>query len=231
MPTYSGVDISACQKGQIDWPKVKLDFAILRAGYGRYPKQKDICFEEFYRACDAKGIPCGAYWYSYAMNTDEAVQEAAAFLEVIKGKKFAYPVFYDLEEKKQFDLGKEKVSKIIRAFLQTVEQAGYWVGLYGNLSSLNTWTADDIKKRYTIWLAQWDVQKPTYKGAYDLWQIKAGDLPGFSGKVDIDEAYKDFPALIKAKGLNGFTPDPDPKKHHIRIQLDGITYEGEVIKV
>lgn len=229
MPTYSGIDISAAQKGLIDWTRIQIDFAILRAGYGRYAKQKDAYFEEAYRACDAKGIPAGAYWYSYAKTPEEAMQEAAVCLEVIKGKKFAYPIFYDVEEKEQFDLGKEKVSAIIRAFLQTVEAAGYWVGLYGNLSSLNKWTADDIKKRYTIWLAQWDVQKPTYKGAYDIWQIKAGQLPGVSGAVDLDESYKDFPTLIKAKGLNGFTPEPE--KHHIRIQLDGCTYEGDVVKV
>ena len=224
---WQGIDISAAQQS-IDWRQIQIDFCIIRAGFGRYLKQKDTMFESHYRGCEAKGIPAGAYWYSYAMNPEEAEQEAEVFLEVIKGKKFAYPVFYDVEEAKQFQLGKEAVSAIIRAFLQKVEAAGYWVGLYGNLSSLNTWTADDIKKRYTVWLAQWDVSKPTYKGSFAMWQKAIGSVPGVTGKVDLDESYKDFPTLIKAKGLNGFTPEPE--KHKIRIELDGITYEGEVIK-
>lgn len=38
-----------------------------------------------------------------------------------KGKQFELPVYYDVEEKSQLALGKEKVSAIIRKFLNTVE--------------------------------------------------------------------------------------------------------------
>ncbi|WP_288168074.1 GH25 family lysozyme, partial [Ruminococcus sp. CAG:379] len=82
-----------------------------------------------YSGAKAVGIPVGAYWYSYAMNENEARQEADVFLSVIKGKQFEMPVYFDLEEKKQFDLGKEKVSAIMRAFLEKVESAGYFTGL------------------------------------------------------------------------------------------------------
>ena len=77
------------------------------------------------------------------------------------------PVYFDLEEKKQFNLGKEKVSAIMRAFLEKVESAGYFTGLYGSESSLTTHTADDIKSRYTIWLAHW-VNQTNYSGAYAI---------------------------------------------------------------
>ena len=103
------------------------------------------------------------------MDEDEARQEADVFLSVIKGKQFEFPVYFDLEEEKQFDLGKEKVSAIMRAFLERVEAAGYFVGLYGSASSLVTHTADDIKSRYTIWLAHW-VDQTNYSGAYGIWQ-------------------------------------------------------------
>ena len=62
---------------------------------------------------------------SYAMTPEEAELEADVFLSVIKGKQFEMPVYFDLEEKKQFDLGKEQVSAIMRAFLKRVESAGY----------------------------------------------------------------------------------------------------------
>ena len=42
-----GIDVSKHQ-GMIDWSKVKTDFAILRAGFGRYTSQKDPQFERNY---------------------------------------------------------------------------------------------------------------------------------------------------------------------------------------
>ena len=36
-----GIDVSKYQ-GMIDWSKVKTDFAILRAGFGRYTSQKNL---------------------------------------------------------------------------------------------------------------------------------------------------------------------------------------------
>ncbi|MBR6996677.1 MAG: DUF1906 domain-containing protein [Ruminococcus sp.] len=108
------------------------------------------------------------------------------FLSVIKGKQFEMPVYFDLEEKKQFDLGKEKVSDIMRAFLERVEAAGYFVGMYGSASSLTTHTADDIKSRYTIWLAHW-CDQTNYTVAYGIWQhSEKGSVDGqkYSGKLN-----------------------------------------------
>lgn len=168
-PLMKGIDVSV-HNGSIDWQNVKnagMQFAILRAGYGREISQKDARFEENYRNAKTAGIPVGVYWYSYAMSEDEARLEADVFLSVIKGKQFEMPVYFDLEEKKQFDLGKEKVSAIMRAFLERVESAGYFVGLYGSASSLTTHTAYDIKSRYTIWLAHW-TEQTNYSGAYGI---------------------------------------------------------------
>lgn len=100
--TMKGIDVSV-HNGDIDWGKVKTDgigFAIIRAGYGRLASQKDKRFEQNYSGAKAAGIPVGAYWYSYAMNENEARQEADVFLSVIKGKQFEMPVYFDLEEKK-----------------------------------------------------------------------------------------------------------------------------------
>lgn len=243
-----GIDVSV-HNGNIDWNKVKadgIDFAILRAGYGRLEKQKDEKFEQNYAGTKAAGIPVGAYWYSYAMTPEEAELEADVFLKVIKGKQFEFPVYFDLEEKKQFDLGKEKVSAIMRAFLEKVEKAGYFVGLYGSASSLSTHTADDIKSHYTIWLAHW-VDKTNYSGAYAVWQYsEKGKVDGISGAVDLDICYKDFPTIIKGKGLNGFgakttpTPvlDPEPTTPTapvettatVTVTIGKDTYKGTLVK-
>ena len=236
-----GIDVSV-HNGDIDWGKVKtdgIDFAILRAGYGKLASQKDQKFEQNYKNAKAVNLPVGAYWYSYAMNENEARQEADVFLSVIKGKQFEMPVYFDLEEKKQFDLGKEKVSAIMRAFLEKVESAGYFTGLYGSASSLTTHTADDIKSRYTIWLAHW-VDETNYSGAYGIWQhSEKGKVAGINGNVDLDICYKDFPTIIKGKGLNGYgkekalTNPPAPVSDDgisVEITVDGKKYSGKLNK-
>ena len=199
----SGIDISYCQTN-VDWNKVDAEFVIVRAGYGKLSSQKDAMFEKHYAGAKSRGIPVGAYWYSYAMSPSEAEQEADACIEVLRGKQFEYPIFYDVEEKKQLDLGKEKVSEIIVAFLSKMEKAGYWVGLYGSYSSLTNLTIDSIRARYAIWLAHWGVDKSPYKGAYGLWQYKVGKASGVSGDCDLDYSYEDYPTMIKDRGLNGF---------------------------
>ena len=233
-----GIDVSV-HNGNIDWNKVKADgieFAILRAGFGRLEKQRDEKFEQNYAGAKAAGIPVGAYWYSYAMDEDEARLEADVFLKVIKGKQFEMPVYFDLEEKKQFDLGKEKVSAIMRAFLERVESAGYFTGLYGSASSLTTHTADDIKTHYTIWLAHW-VDKTNYSGAYGIWQYsEKGKVDGINGNVDLDICYKDFPTIIKGKGLNGYGKELNslaPATEDgisVEVTVDGKKYSGKLNK-
>ena len=233
-----GIDVSV-HNGKIDWQKVGadgIDFAILRAGYGRLASQRDDRFEENYAGAKAAVIPVGAYWYSYAMTPEEAELEADVFLSVIKGKQFEFPVYFDLEEKKQFDLGKEKVSAIMLAFLERVEAAGYFVGLYGSASSLTTHTADAIKSRYTIWLAHW-CDRTSYTGAYGIWQhSEKGSVDGINGNVDLDIGYTDFPTIIKAKGLNGYGKEPNPPAPAaddgitVEVTVDGKKYSGKLNK-
>ena len=88
-----GIDVSYAQ-GVIDWEKVKasglVDFAILRAGYGKETSQIDDQFNRNYTACKQLGIPVGVYWYSYATTAAEAEQEAKVCLLTIRGKQFEY---------------------------------------------------------------------------------------------------------------------------------------------
>lgn len=225
----SGIDISYFQT-QVHWEEVTAGFVIIKAGQRDFT---DPMFESHYKGAKAEGIPCGAYWYLDALTVEDAKKEADAFLQRLAGKQFEYPVFLDLENEAQFRLGKDKVSALIRAFLQKVESAGYWVGLYGNLSSLTYYTDDDTKKRYSIWLAQWDVSKPTYGGAYGIWQHAVGKADGIAGDCDLDYCYIDYPTQIKAKGLNGYgtpkppkPPEPEKKAKYVELAIDGVTYAG-----
>lgn len=231
----SGIDISYCQTS-VNWNVLKVDFVLIRAGYGRYAYQKDTMFETHYNNACSKNIPKGAYWYSYAMSEAEAIEEAKACIAVLKGKKFEYPIYFDMEEQKQKALGRAKVSAIVKAFCKTMEDAGYWVGLYTNVDWYVNVIDDEIKNRYAIWIAHWDVSKPGISGQYGVWQYKVGTINGVSGRCDLDYSYVDYPTMIKARGKNGYpapapapTPAPTPvKKKTITMTctVDGITYTG-----
>lgn len=202
-----GIDVSK-HNGNVNWSHVKADgvkFAIIRAGYGKEISQKDPQFENNYAGCKSNGVPVGAYWYSYAMSETEARQEAAVCLQVLKGKTFEFPIYYDIEEKKQFALGKAKCSAIAKAFLETLENAGYWVGIYSSKYFLSTYFTDEIRTNYAVWVAQYNA-RCTYCGQYGIWQKSStGKVYGVSGNVDMNECFIDYSTMIKNAKKNGFS--------------------------
>ena len=224
---YFGIDVSEYQGG-IDWKKVKASgrsFAILRCGYGRYADQLDRRFEQNYKNARAAGIHVGAYLFSYAQTTAQAREEAENCLRLIRGKTFEYPVVYDVETAAQRKLGKEKLSAIVRAFCETMEQNGYYVSVYASLDFLQNALTTAVTSRYDVWLAQW-ATKPTYTGAYGMWQYSAtGTVSGIRGAVDLDVAYKNYPLIMRRNGLNGF---PKEARERNRTQAgDAVTLTGE----
>src|SRR5574344_2279160 len=117
-----GIDISVWQ-GAIDFNAVRnsgVDFVIIRAGYGT--SSKDKYFEENYRKAKAAELHVGAYWYSYADSFSEAVQEAEMFLSTLAGKQLDYPVFLDMEAKKQIEAGTDFCSGLIKTFCDRSEE-------------------------------------------------------------------------------------------------------------
>ena len=127
-----GIDVSKWQ-GNIDFNRVAkkgIEFVIIRAGYGKVLSQKDPYFERNYKNARAAGLKVGAYWYSYATTVADAKLEAETCLKVIEGKQFEFPIYFDLEEKKQFALGKSACSNLVKTFCDMLENAGYFAGLY-----------------------------------------------------------------------------------------------------
>ena len=208
----NGIDVSKWQ-GRIDWAKVKasgVQFAIIRAGYGREVSQKDAYFEANYAGAKAAGLPVGAYWYSYATTTEGAKAEARACLEVIRGKSFEFPVWFDQEYEPAIKaLTKQQRTDIVKAFCETLEAAGYYTGLYCSRDWLQNWLYPAQLKAYDIWVAAYGSSPGRVPLPYGMWQrSSSGKVPGISGNVDLDIAYKDYPAIIKRAGLNGYGKDP-----------------------
>lgn len=199
-----GIDVSKHQ-GVINWDKVKasgqVDFAILRAGYGKESSQIDVQFERNYSECKRLGIPCGAYWYSYAKTAAEAEQEAAVCLSALAGKQFEYPIAFDIEEKESL----QNADALCQAFCGALEKAGYYVAIYTFKSALESYIGNSVKSRYDVFLSHVGVNKSSYAGKYGLWQYSwKGNISGIAGDVDLDYGYRDYPAMIREAGLNGF---------------------------
>lgn len=201
-----GIDVSKWQ-GKIDWEKVKKDgveFAIIREGYGKEnPSQVDKRFEENYKGAKAVGIPVGVYHYSYADSVEDAKKEAQFCLKNIKGKQLEYPVVFDIEDKEQLKLNDQQRTDICKAFCEKIEKAGYYAMIYCNLNWWNNYLNKNELSEFDLWLAQWDIEKPSVDCG--IWQrSEKGKINGISGNVDLNISYKDYPKIMKTKGLNGF---------------------------
>ena len=228
-----GIDVSEHQ-GIIDWERVKasgkVDFAIIRAGYGKEISQVDKQFERNYSECKRLNIPVGAYWYTYTTTADEAKQEASVFLRTLAGKSFEYPVAFDIEEK----AGLLRASELCDAFCSELEKSGYYVSVYSFKSAFEN-NISDIKEKYDTFLSHIGVEQTDYSGDYGLWQYSwTGRIDGISGDVDLDYSYKDYPTIIKNAGLNGFpksdTQGSNPEKDTLEQILDHIASIDEKIK-
>lgn len=204
-----GIDISAHQ-GDIDLEALKsqIDFVIIRVGYGT----KGTIDKKFIRnadLCKTLGIPCGFYWYSYALDVEGAEKEAKAFLDAIKPYTPEYGCWFDMEDadgykKKNGMPSNETLQEICYKFCEIVEAEGYYTGIYASESWLENQLAGDKLSRFDKWTAQW----PTTLGGkqkglgvnadsrddVSLWQFTSqAKFEGYNGNLDADYAYKTFP--------------------------------------
>lgn len=192
MTRIKGVDISYCQEGInfAELVKAGVKFIIIRAGFST---KKDITMDKFIADCKAYNIPHGFYWYSYAMSVSEAKVEAEKCVEVIKELSPTYPVFFDMEGKKQINgLNNKTRTDMAVTFCETVRSAGFIPGVYTNPSFMEYYyDKNRLVGKYDIWLAHWTYSpdKPSkYNYGQTMWQWgidKIGD-PSRAGSYDID---------------------------------------------
>ena len=209
-----GIDVSHWQ-GDFDFARAKskegVEFAILKAGGGDAGLYKDSKFEANYKKCEDCGLPKGAYFYGNAKSTAEAKKEAEYFISILSGKKYEYPVFYDVEGKMITDNDRATLTEIVKAFCSTMESAGYWVGIYSSESFFNSEMNDGELTRYSHWVARWGKSKPapTSGAETQMWQFGGETNLIRSNKIngqtcDQDYCYVDYPVKIQAAGLNGY---------------------------
>ena len=215
-----GIDVSRFQD-TIDWAAVKqsgIEFAIIKAGGSDAGFYTDSMFERNYAGAKAVGMPIGAYYYvgPNCTSREDGIADAKRFLEIIKGKQFEYPVYIDVEE--SAPVAKTGATDACIGFCQTMEQAGYYCGIYASDISGFVDRLDLSRlTQYDKWVARYG-SKPTAVKTYGMWQgSSTGKIAGITDDVDLDECYMDYPDIIKRAGLNGFSAS---KKHRLRVYLD-----------
>ena len=205
-----GIDVSYAQ-GAVDWAAVKaagVDFAMIRASRGAVggkPIAKDSTFDYNITEATKNNIKVGVYHYLYATTTAEAKKEARFFLKTIEPYRITYPVVLDVEEQYQADLGKKKITNIVKAFLDEVNAAGYYTMLYSNKAWLTNYLDASKLTEHDIWLAQWNTV-PTYEGEFGMWQYSSkGIVSGIEGYVDLNISYKEYTQIIRDGKYNRLT--------------------------
>ena len=112
-----GIDVSRYQ-GEIDWQKVReagVEFAFIRLGYrssGDGKLSEDVMARKNLQGALAAGLEVGGYVFSQAMTPEEAREEAALAVSVVKDYKITYPVAFDMEYIPNDTARIDKLSKI-----------------------------------------------------------------------------------------------------------------------
>ncbi len=200
--SFVGADISKYQD-YVDFVKLKkagVNYVMLRVGARGYGSGQIVLDEYFLdnikRASDA-GLEIGVYFFSQAITEAEAIEEANVVLENIKDYKISYPVAFDMEhienDTARIDsLSKSEKTKITKAFLDTIQNAGYKAMIYGD----KEWLLKDIDMSkltaYDVWLSQME-DIPDYPYKFTMWQYTStASIDGIAGYADLNISFIDY---------------------------------------
>ena len=193
-----GIDVSKYQSS-IDWEQVKtagVKFVIIRIGYRGYGSGAlvlDPMFEQHFTNARNAGLKVGVYFFSQAVNENEAREEAQGCAYVLNGRKLDYPIYFDTEASggkngRADGLGVEDRTKCAIAFCEEVKAQGYKPGVYA--STLWFRQRVDLSRLtgYSIWNAHYGVASSPI--SCDMWQGSCtARIPGYGGQIDVNISY------------------------------------------
>lgn len=197
--SHMGIDVSKHQ-GEIDWAQVAADgveFAFIRVGnrgYGSGAIVDDPQFEANIVGAATNGIKVGVYFFSQAINVEEAKEEAQYVLDRIAPYKINCPIVLDVEKVADSEGRMNKISMEQRtentiAFLEAIEAAGYKSMLYHNME-MGTLMLDMTRlENYEKWFAYYN-KEIYYPYEFSVWQYSdKGKVNGIKGDVDLNISF------------------------------------------
>ena len=220
-----GIDVARYQ-GTIDWAQVAasgVEFAMVRVGY-RMDKSREIVADSNARynmqEAQKNGIKLGAYFFSTAVNEEEAKAEADWTADYISQYQITYPVAFDCEgfereDSAQYGLSASQRTDIAIAFLNRIYERGYTPMFYSSMHEMTgdaKWETSRIEKNYRIWVSQYpsapypQTEKSSYQGVHAMWQYtNRGTVAGISQHVDVNIAYVGYEGAASAQSAE--TPE------------------------
>ena len=162
----------------------------------------------------ANGIKIGAYFFSTAVTTDEAVQEADWVADYISQYQITYPVAFNCEgfenaDSRQYAMTQSERTDMAIAFLNEIYNRGYTPMFYAAKNEMlgdAKWDTSRIEKTYKIWVSQYpsvpypQTAQSDYMGTHAMWQYtNQGTVAGISKPVDVDIAYFGYEGIADAK--------------------------------
>ena len=193
-----GVDVSSHHQ-EIDWELVAangVEFAMIRVGYRGYTEgeiQPDDYFVQNIEGARAAGLDVGVYFFSQALDEQEAIDEANYVLEQIKDYPLSYPVIFDWEDieadARTDGMDSVQLTKNAIAFCDTIKQAGYRAGVYFNQRfGYEEFDLESLQD-YVFWLAEYN-DTPSFSFHFQIWQYcNDGRVDGIQTDVDLNLAF------------------------------------------
>lgn len=200
----AGIDISQYQE-EIDWERVAADgirFAFIRIGTRRSRDGviiPDELFSQNVTDAAAAGVQVGAYFYSSALNVEEAREEAEFMINALEPyrEQITWPVALDIEppetgESRHFGLEKEKATENALLICEMLENEGYQPLLYGNMRTFTQFIDQEAIGDIPVWIAYYNVPQ-YYPYRFAVWQYtNHGIVDGIDGEVDLNLCVQGF---------------------------------------
>lgn len=210
-PPYRFVDVSRYQ-GLIDWAQVAAagyKGAMLKTVSTNRKLSKradglyiDPTFETNYRNARAAGLDVGVYYYTYATSEAMADAELALLRQAVYGKEFSLPVCVDVEDNRLGKLDKQSLTDLTAYALHEVEQMGFYAQLYTYTGYKYELDMARLSSRWDVWLADYTGKTPNVTFNYNAHQhTSKGSVPGITGNVDLNVTERNYPKIIRKKGL------------------------------
>ena len=133
----------------------------------------------------------GVYFFSQAINTNEAIEEANYCVAALGGKVIRYPIIFDSEKilndnYRTENLSSTELTEIFKAFADVVKAYGYTPMFAGTKEQLAKKVDLMNMKDYDIWLLD-PGDKTEYPYRYCIRQYSdKGTVDGINGNVDLN---------------------------------------------
>lgn len=204
-----GIDVSEWN-GLVNWEYVKrsgIDFAMIRIGYRGYGAAGNFMEDPYFRinieGAKKAGLKVGVYFFSQAINREEAIEEANWVINILNQSGYAnqldYPIAIDTEKSgapnnsgRADNLDVATRTTVCKVFCETIQKNGYIPMIYAS----RNWFYENLNmnelNQFDIWLAQYN-DVADYTGHYEIWQhTSQGTISGVSGYVDLNIGYKRY---------------------------------------